>query len=108
MTIDNYVDGVQYIAIKGDFSKSVSKAEELGGDKYRYGYFLPMNNCLHYAKAILRGGYAYNDFVEDFLTNSHQIVPTLYYDSLNAISQNKVLQKIDQMLMLRRLHEILE
>ena len=87
MTIDNYVDGVQYIAIKGDFSKSVSKAEELGGDKYRYGYFLPTNNCLHYVRNILREGKADDYSLEVYIHLSTTAVPKDFFGGLTNISK---------------------
>jgi hypothetical protein len=53
------------------------------------------NNCLHYVEEILSYGEADNRFVEDYLNNSTQIVPTLYYDSLNSITQNVFLDTLD-------------
>jgi hypothetical protein len=56
------------------------------------------NNCLHYVEEILSYGEADNRFVEDYLNNSIQIVPTLYYDSLNSITQNDFLDTLDAIL----------
>ena len=99
VTFSYGVSGVQYVPIKGDFSDSVAWAKYYARNDRKYGgYFLPTNNCLHYVKEILSYGEADNRFVEDFLNNSNQIVPTLYYDSLNSIYQNKILDALDTIL----------
>lgn len=99
VTFSYGVSGVQYVPIKGDFSNSVAWASHYARNDRKYGgYFLPTNNCLHYVKEILSYGEADNRFVEDYLNNSIQIVPTLYYDSLNSITQNDFLDTLDAIL----------
>ena len=80
------VGGVQYVTLKGDFSDSIQKAKDNINSDFG-GYDLITNNCLHYVKEILKKGNADSDIVEYLLTNSLEIVPALFYDSLYSANQ---------------------
>ena len=80
------VGGVQYVPIKGDFSASLELAQKYNGTDYG-GYNLFDNNCLHYAKEILRTGTAENQNVENFLNTSDEFIPDSFYYSLCHVRQ---------------------
>ena len=76
-----HVGGVQFVPIKGDFSKSVEMAYNKDGGNYG-GYNLVSNNCLHYARDVLRAGEASSASVENIIENSTCIVPDEFYEQL--------------------------
>ena len=67
--------------IKGDFSQSVEMAYNKDGGNYG-GYNLVSNNCLHYARDVLRAGEASSASVENIIENSICIVPDEFYEQL--------------------------
>ena len=83
LTITHYVEGVQYYPIKGDFTESIEKAEYWANRAYRGLYSLPTNNCLHYARDLLRYGTAEDPMVELCIHTSATIVPRDFYEMLN-------------------------
>ena len=78
---EQYVSGVQYVAFKGDFSDSITRAEQYDDSDYG-GYNLITNNCLHYAKDILREGTAENAEIDKYIHQSIEIVPKNFYYGL--------------------------
>jgi len=76
-----HVGGVQFVPIKGDFSKSVEMAYNKDGGNYG-GYNPVSNNCLHYARDVLRAGEASSASVENIIENSKCIVPDEFYEQL--------------------------
>ena len=76
-----HVGGVQFVPIKGYFSKSIEMAYDKAGGNYG-GYNLVNNNCLHYARDVLRAGDASSVSVENIIENSTCIVPDEFYEQL--------------------------
>ncbi|MBE6531810.1 MAG: hypothetical protein E7679_06990 [Ruminococcaceae bacterium] len=79
---DFYAKGVQFLSMKGDFSNSIAMAEKWKNQKYKGYYFLPTNNCLHYARDVLKEGTASNEEIEACITSSITPVPKNFYDEL--------------------------
>ncbi len=81
-----FSSGVQYVALQGDFSKSIIAAEYIYNETNYSGYDLIKNNCLHYAKEILGLGTSQDKAIEGYLNSSETIVPKSFYDELSKIS----------------------